>query len=154
MQRADQVRILEVRGGQKTPLEGAPGGVLSGTLRIQALEDRELELEATNRAGTARRSLGLVILRPPEIVAFGAEPAEVEAGQPVRLTWDVRRAARLALVETADGAPSGEPPGEPPTPGDPRSGSLTVLPEGTTTYALVAANDLGRVEQRVTVRVR
>jgi len=143
VQRADQVRILDVRGGQKTPLEGVPN-TPAGTLRIQVpnLESHEYELEATNRAGTSRRSIGMVILQPPEIVSFTAEPAEVDAGQPVTLSWEVRRAARLGLAGRNETLPAQN------------SGSVTVPVDADTTFTLVAINDLGRVERAVTVRVR
>lgn len=143
VQRADQVRILDVRGGQKIPLEGVPN-TPAGTLRIQVpnLESHEYELEATNRAGTSRRSIGMVILQPPEIVSFTAEPAEVDAGQPVTLTWEVRRAARLGLAGRNETLPAQN------------SGSVTVPVDADTTFTLVAINDLGRVERAVTVRVR
>jgi negative regulator of flagellin synthesis FlgM len=138
-QRADQVAVSEVRGGLKTPvLAGAPA---SGTLRIQSSDDREYLLEATNRAGTAMRSLGLVILRPPEIVEFRSDPDVVDRGQPATLTWDARRAVRVALAGTGDAL-------------DPAAGTLAVQPERDTTYTLIAVNDLGRDERTVTVRVR
>jgi hypothetical protein len=141
VQRADQVRILDVRGTQRTPVDGVPN-TPTGTIRIQTLEDREFELEATNRSGTSRRSIGVVILRPPEVVTFTAEPAEVERGQPVTLTWEVRRAARLGLAGRSETLP------------DPRNGSITVQPDADTTFTLVAVNDLGRDERSVAVRVR
>ena len=127
-----------VQGADKVELDGAAQPA-SGSQRVQTQQDREFQLTATNKDGAAvTKSIGVVLLRPPEIQKLEASAPEVVRGQPVTLTWQARRGARAAL----DGQPV-----------DPSAGAREVRPEADTTYTLVVENEFGRVEQQVTVHV-
>lgn len=87
--------------------------------------------------------LGFWILRPRpvSIRSFTAEPAQVQAGEPVTLSWDIENLGPGSYIR----------PGNIPV-RDP-VGSVTVNPQETTEYALTARSG-GRVETRtVTVIV-
>lgn len=126
----------EVHGAKQVTIDGQPQPP-AGTLPVKAGDDHVYTLEARNDAGTVTRSLGVVLLRPPEITTFRASPETVARGQPVTLTWETRRADRVGLDQQAVDA----------------KGSLQRRPDRDTTYTLVAENELGRVEQRAVVRV-
>src|SRR5439155_3405354 len=98
----------------------------SGTALVQGFQGGEVELVARNAAGETRRSVGLLILHPPEIVDFTATPPSVEAGQLVTLAWRVTRAESLRLI-----GPDLEPAG---VVLDPTDGSLQVRPPPGSTY--------------------
>lgn len=128
----------EVQGADEVRIDGQPQPG-AGTLRVLVSDDRRFALEAHNAAGTVAETIGLRLLRPPEIRSFQASAEAVTRGQPVTLTWDTVHASRV----TVNGQPV-----------DAGSGALEVRPERDTTYTLVAENELGRVEQRVAVQVR
>ncbi len=66
----------------------------------------------------------------------------MERGQAVTLSWEVKRAVRTGIAGVSERL------------ADPGQGAVVVQPDRTTTYTLVAENDLARVERSVTVRVR
>ncbi|MBI4491819.1 MAG: hypothetical protein HY690_03390 [Chloroflexi bacterium] len=117
----------------------------SGSLRLENAQGGELELVARNAAGEERRSIGIVILRSPEVVDFRVSPESVQPRQPAMLTWQLRRAERAVLL-----GPGLHPQGQAV---NPSAGQLEVRPEQEATFLLVAENALGRVERRVIVRV-
>lgn len=100
-----------------------------------------------NQAGESEPG-ARVSLRTPDCAAglpvihyFTAEPAEILPGQKAILRWD------LAGAREAHIFPGGEA-------GVVAPGEMEVSPAQTTTYRLVAVNELGTVEARVTVVVR
>ncbi len=128
----------DVKGASQVTIDGTPQPA-SGSLRVQATADREFQLTATNAASASvTRSIGLVILRPPEIQQFTAEPAQVVRGQPATLSWEARGGSRASL--------NGQPV-------DPTHGSLQVQPEADTTYTLSIENEFGRAEQSTAIHV-
>jgi hypothetical protein len=104
-----------------------------------------VELVARNAAGTARRSVGVLVLRPPEIRQFTVTPPTTDAGQLVTLAWEAVRAESVRVF-----GPDLEPTG---VVVDPLLGSLQVRPMQTATYTLRAENALGRVEEALPVSV-
>jgi hypothetical protein len=110
----------------------------TGTQRIQDLDDSEYVLEATNAGGTVRKSVGIIVLRPPDIQDLSASADSVSSGEPVTLSWKVRRGERADI----DGQQV-----------DANSGSLDVRPTATHVYVLTAENEMGRSVKRVAVRV-
>jgi hypothetical protein len=127
-----------VQGADKVELDGAAQPA-SGSQRVQTQEDREFQLTATNKDGAVvTKSIGVVLLRPPEIQKLEASAPEVVRGQPVTLTWQARRGARASL----DGQPV-----------DPSAGAQEVRPQADTTYKLAVENEFGRVEQQVAIHV-
>ncbi len=128
----------EVQGADEVRIDGQPQPD-AGTLRVLVGDDRRFTLEARNAAGSVAETVGLRLLRPPEIRSFQASAEAVARGQPVTLTWDTAHASRVTL--------NGQPV-------DAGPGALEVRPERDTTYTLVAESELGRVEQRVAVQIR
>ncbi len=126
-----------VRDADEVKIDGQPQRA-SGSMRVQVQQDREFKLEAANKAGAVAKSVGVVILRPPEITQFNASAPQVQKGEAVTLSWDIVRARRAGIN------------GQAITPG---RGSIEVRPEITTVYTLVAENELGRDERTVTVQV-
>lgn len=85
------------------------------------------------------KTLGTLLIQPPEVTSFAAEPAQTCPGCEVILTWNTMRAARV----TVDGTPV--------TPTN--KGSIKVKPAATTEYVLNAENALGKTERVITVSV-
>jgi hypothetical protein len=110
----------------------------TGTQRIQDLEDSEYLLEATNDGGTVRKSVGIIVLRPPEIQDLSASVDSIDPGGSATLTWKVRRGERADIDGQAV---------------DAGSGTLDVRPTATHVYVLTAENEMGRSVKRVAVRV-
>jgi len=75
----------------------------------------------------------------PRITAFAADPATAAVGQSVTLTWQTQRADTLRLL-----------PGDVDLTG---TTSIVVAPAVTTTYTLVATNEVGSASAAVEVRV-
>jgi hypothetical protein len=111
----------------------------TGTLTLTKPEGGQYELVATNAGGTTRKSIGVVIMHPPEIEKFDASPTQVPAGGTTTLSWVVKRGDRVEL--------NGQPVA-------PDAGTLDVQPTATdNTYTLTVENELGPVQQTVTVGV-
>ena len=73
----------------------------------------------------------------PIIRRLACDPCSVEPGGTAQLSWEVQGAAAITLAGRVVVS----------------SGTLTVQPDQTTSYRLVAGNDHGRSEQAVTVEV-
>ena len=124
------------------------GGVAlpaSGNVFLQGLQQGEIELVARNRAGVTRRSVGVLVLRAPEILAFDGTTELAQAGQPATLTWQIVRAERARLF-----GPDLDPLGQIV---EPAQGTLQVTPQRDAVYTLVAENALGRVQEELPIRV-
>ncbi len=78
-------------------------------------------------------------VRPPTIDSFTVEPAAVIAGEPATLTWKVSGATTVRI--------------EPDIGEVGLSGSLSLLPNRTTTYTITASNEAGNVTSSTTVAV-
>jgi hypothetical protein len=70
------------------------------------------------------RTIGTLLIQPPDVVSFVAEPAQTCSGCEVTLTWNTARAEKVAV----DGTPV--------TPAD--GGSIKVRPAVTTEYVMTA----------------
>lgn len=83
----------------------------------------------------------------PEIVAFAANPAAIEAGESVRLSWTTRRAAEVELADSLGATiPLEDEKAE--------QGSVEVTPTGSTSYVLTAVSRTGeKVTGTVSVEV-
>jgi hypothetical protein len=136
-QRGELELSWAVRDADEVKIDGQPQRA-SDSMRVQVQQDREFKLEASNKAGTTAKSVGVVILRPPEITQFSASAPEVQKGEGVMLSWEIIRAQRAGINGQAIA---------------PGRGATEVRPETTTTYTLVAENELGRDERTVTVQV-
>lgn len=78
----------------------------------------------------------------PVIRYFRAEPQEIAPGESARLLWDLEGASGGAYL-----SPGGEK-------GIVAPGQMTVTPEKTTTYQLLARNSAGETKAEVTVKVK
>lgn len=135
--------VWEVTGADQVKL-GGQVKENQGSQILTNVGDAEYELEATGAGGTVRKSIGILVLRPPEIESFVAQPARVADGGTVTLVWSARGAQRASLDQQPDPNPRSA---------DPRSGRLEVRPAATTTYTLIVENELGRASRTVEVQV-
>jgi hypothetical protein len=137
--RTDYALVWEVEGATQVKIAGAAQpSPSSGTLRLDKLDNAEYILEASNDTTTVNQSVGIVVLRPPEIQELTAAPSSVNRGQSTTLRWVARRGDRASLGDQSV---------------DPTGGALQVSPTATTTFTLVVENELGRTERSIEVRV-
>jgi len=96
-------------------------------------------------AGIAFLGIRMMSTQPPEIVSFDADPKTVEAGKPVRLSWDLTHVTKFRIE------PQG---GEYTAKADNNVvNGATVTPKHNTTYILRASGPGGDREARVSVSV-
>jgi hypothetical protein len=132
------VRIWKMNGARREPLEPGPLP-LEGTRTVPIAEPMEqFDLEASNGGAPVVKSVGLMMMQPPGIVDFRAEPAEIAPGGAATLVWQVRGASRAAIGDQAV---------------DPRGGRLEVRPTADTEFTLTLQNDHGNASRTVSVRV-
>jgi PKD repeat protein len=106
-------------------------------------------LEARSSAGTLSRSLSVdVTPTAPLISAFTASPPEIEAGEPVALSWTVTGAETLALVEQ-----HGDRQTRHTLQPNATSFTLELSAPGTAVLVLEAENAQGTTTQQITVQV-
>jgi hypothetical protein len=131
--------VWEVEGADEVKIAGAvQANQNSGSFPVDKLQNTEYVLEATRGGVTVNQSVGIVILRPPDIQAFAVTPDTIAPGQSAKLQWTAVRGDRASLGDQTV---------------DPGSGSLDVSPTTTTTYTLAVENELGRTERSVQVQV-
>jgi hypothetical protein len=111
---------------------------LLGTRPVDSSSDRAMTLTATNGKDTASRSLGVLLLRPPEITVFKAEPPQVRPGEGVVLSWEVLRADELFLDGNRVSGPNG---------------SVSLQPQQPEQHTLVARNNFGQSQTTVNINV-
>ncbi len=112
---------------------------LVGTKPVDPTSDQAMTLIATNGKETASRSLGVLLLRPPEITSFKAEPELIKPGDGVVVSWEVLRADEILF----DGSKVTGP-----------NGSVSLQPRQTEQHILVARNNFGQVQGTVTITVQ
>jgi pSer/pThr/pTyr-binding forkhead associated (FHA) protein len=76
--------------------------------------------------------LAYLVLRPPDIARFAADPPEVAAGTAASLVWRVDRAAALSIEPPLDQRVEGA-----------EASPISVTPDATTVYTLTARNWIG-----------
>jgi len=94
-----------------------------------------------DRGAISSARVNVTTIRTPRvrILRFTATPQQISAGQSSRLEWSVENATEV----TIDGIGRV----------DPGGGSTSVSPDQTTTYRLTARNQLGEINESVTVTV-
>ena len=108
--------------------------------KVPAEDGKQYELVAKSASGqTAKRRLSLVVLRPPEITSFTAEPQSVPPGGHVILRWNVNNASRASIDDQDAAVPTGE---------------RDIVPERSRDYVIIAENAVGWVVARVSVTVQ
>lgn len=137
--RADYALVWEVDGADQVKVDGvtqpAPN---TGSLRLDKLTNAEHTLEATKGGLSVNQSVGIVILRAPDIQHFAATPESIAPGQSARLEWTALRGDRASIGEETV---------------EPAGGFLQVSPSTSTSYTLVVENELGRTQQTVELKV-
>ena len=89
--------------------------------------------------------MGVLVLRPPEILDFQGTAEIGQADQPATLAWRIGRAERARLF-----GPDLDPDGQLV---DATEGSIQVKPARDAVYTLSAENAIGRVQELLPVRV-
>lgn len=129
-----------VDGADSVSIDNGIGAVAdAGTVTVSPAATTSYTLTATNSDGTVTAT-ATVTLAPPVIHSFTATPGALEPGESATLSWDVTGATSLS-IDNGVGAV------------DNPSGSTSVSPAETTTYALSATNDAGTTTATVTVGV-
>jgi hypothetical protein len=137
--RTDYALVWQVDGADQVKIDGADQPDASGgALRLEKVENAEHILQATRGGVTVNQSVGIVILRPPDVQELTATPDTISPGQSATLRWKATRADRASIGDKTV---------------DPAGGTLAVSPTATTTYTLVVENELGRSQRSVQVRV-
>ena len=115
--------------------EGVPA---TGSRTVNTATDQSFTLVASNPLGQVSQSKGVIVMRPPEIVTFAAEPAQIAPGAQVILSWHTVLAEKVSI--------NGQPVAAP-------DGSVSTNPTTTTEYVLTAESVLGQVQRSLTVNV-
>jgi hypothetical protein len=137
--RTDYALVWEVDGADQVLIQGqAQPDATAGTLHLDKLDSTEYVLQASKGSTTVNQSVGIVILRPPDIQQLTATPPQIAPGESAALQWTALRGDRASLGDQTV---------------DPTGGVLKVTPAATTTYTLVVENDLGRTQRSVEIRV-
>ncbi len=129
---AEQVDITQA----SRPFEGSNG---SGGSAGFVLVDYTLVATATNTGQVATGTLSVLLVKPPSIELFAADPLTVTAGQGTMLSWQVKGASSGTL----DGAGANL--------GQNGTGQAGVLVTATHTFVLCATNPAGSVCRSVRV---
>jgi hypothetical protein len=137
--RTDYALVWDVSGADVVTVDGVQqADPNSGSLHLEKLDNTEHTLEASQGGASVHQSVGIVILRAPDIQRFVAVPDSIAPGQSASLQWQTVRADRATVGDQSV------------TPG---GGALAVTPATTTSYTLVVENELGRTQQSVQVAV-
>lgn len=128
-------------------ITSAQSVVITPTTRFSNLQGWETsliidyELTAIGEKGTATNTISVLIVRPPSIGIFSAEPMTITQGESSTLLWTVLAAKSTTL----DGVPID--PGQLAADGQSRTGSISVSPPETKDYTFCASNDAGQTCQ-------
>ncbi|MGQ9674620.1 MAG: COG1470 family protein [Chloroflexota bacterium] len=109
-----------------------------GKQPVTPVENRELSLLAKNAGGEVSKSLGLVLIRPPEIRSLKAEPQEVRAGEATMVRYEIWGADEAVL----DGEPVPL-----------RTGEMKLVPTETKVHVLAARNAVGETVREIEIKV-
>ncbi len=135
---ADSVEIVADSGTN-------PGSVAAtGTRSVSPLVNTTYTIRATNVHGTATRNVQVTVTQLPRpiIDSFRGDPAFIEAGESVTLTWAVRQTTSVVLRAGSDTNPI-------PVNGN----SVVVSPTQDTVYTLRAINENGFTEATFPIRL-
>ena len=122
-----------------------PNAPLMGMRIVNPTDSVTYVLTAEGPGGPKQETVTVAVGKTPSIEQFAATPDEIDAGQPSTLSWDVRGAASITIQDD-----QGMVIHQTATDLD----SVEVTPTVSTEYTLIAANPVGSVMERATVRVR
>lgn len=114
---------------------------LTGTIDVSPQTTTTYTLTATNESGNSTKTaiLNVNASSAPIINYFNANPANVAAGKPATLSWEVLGATSINISNGIGGVAS--------------KGSLSVMPTATITYTLTADNAYSTVKKSATITV-
>lgn len=118
--------------------QGIGAVALSGSITVTPVKTITYTFTASGPGGTLTHKLTFTLPAIP-VVTLAAEPSKSSPGDPVTLTWTSENATKLTLDPGVGSVAA--------------SGSLVVHPLVTTTYKLVAENDVGQAQATATVTV-
>jgi len=118
--------------------QGIGAVALSGSITVTPVKTITYTFTASGPGGTLTHKLTFTLPAIP-VVTLAAEPSKASPGDPVTLTWTSENATKLTLDPGVGSVAA--------------SGSLVVHPLVTTTYKLVAENDVGQAQATATVTV-
>ncbi|HLH16953.1 MAG TPA: OmpA family protein [Bryobacteraceae bacterium] len=147
---------VTIQPGQSSTLSWATNGAstvtispnvgnvpVNGSVTVTPASTTTYTLTATSSDGKSVTSPVTVIVAAgqiPQVVAFTANPAAINAGQSTKLCWQVTNATNISITP---GVGSGLNAND----------CATVSPSATTTYTLTATNASGQIQANVTVTV-
>ncbi len=131
----------QTEGADSVMIEGIGSVGTSGTATVSPTETTTYILTARNASGEVTKTVSVRVVSPgaPRILSFAATPAEIGAGEPSTLIWEVENADTVTISDLG--------------PVDAK-GTSDVSPATTTTYTLTAKNATGEVTATATVTVR
>ncbi len=153
-----EIPTAQAETGQGEPnlqydITAAQSVVISPTTREESLQGWETskiidyQLMAVGERGTATDTLSVLLVRPPSIGQFTAEPLTITLGESSNLLWMVLGAQTTTLDGSSVNA------GAIAADGEGRTGSISVQPPETSEYVFCAGNLAGQTCQSLTITV-
>jgi hypothetical protein len=132
--------IWQTENAETVSISGLGDVAVSGTSPVSPASDTTYTLTARNRYGevTAATTVKVTPAPAPRVLTFFASPAQILAGEPATLVWQVENATKVEVTSLG---------------GVSTAGSQEVSPPTTTTYTLTASNSSGQVTATATVTV-
>ncbi len=131
-----------VSGVDRVKIKGLGEFKAIGSTTWKATKSHTFILEAKNASGTRTASLHIQVTDKPSaplVVYFNAKPSEITEGTPVTLSWKVLGVKQVVLKNLGIELPS--------------QFEKIVYPKKSTTYVLIAANNMGKKEVKTKVKV-
>ncbi|MBA3974084.1 MAG: hypothetical protein C0504_07700 [Candidatus Solibacter sp.] len=128
-QNADSVEISGIGGVNAS----------SGSVQVTPAVTTTYTITARNKAGEVKDTVQVIVDQPTaRVVRFTAAPSTIRAGQSANLVWETENANRVTISGIGQVNPTG---------------TLSVSPKETTTYAITVSNQTGETNSTVTVTV-
>lgn len=133
---------IEIKGLEKTSEETLP---LKGRLEVWPTATTTYTLTCTGFFGlTVKKAITVEVQKSPEIKSFTATETEIEKGTLVTLNWETKNAKNVKLV-TNNGIELLE---------RPQIGKVSVTPNRTSSFTLIATNGSEVLKQTITIFVK
>lgn len=113
---------------------------LSGALSVQPSGTTTYTITAVGIDGVSTDQVAITVLAPPPAINFTTSLEQIAVGEAVTLSWDVDDANEITITPDIGAVAA--------------TGSVSVLPEQTTSYLLTASGEGGAVSQQVTIQVQ
>lgn len=137
-----QAKKIEITGLEKNSEETLSS---KGQLEVWPTATTTYTLTCTGYFGiTVKKSITVVVQELPKIISFTATETEIEKGTLVTLNWETINAANVKLV-TNNGIE---------LLARPQIGKISVTPNRTSSFTLIATNESGVSKQTLTISVK